>query len=110
MILNGKAKEEFLEWYFNTYLKKNKYILIKDIEELFLSIEPVFQNVLIIEWFDSVGIYIYFNTGTYVLTPNFRYEVITEDNIYIGYKENSRKEATIQAIKKANKIYNERFK
>ena len=46
----------------------------------------------------------------YFNKPNFRYKIITNDDTCIGYKEYSRQEATIQAITKANEIYNERLK
>ncbi|QHC84963.1 hypothetical protein AS589_09360 [Empedobacter brevis] len=102
MELTGKAKEEFLEWW-QSKIKNENFQYFKPREDVYL-------NALIIEFLDSVGVYIYFDTGTYVLKPNYRYKIITEDDTYIGYKENSRKEATVQAIKKANEIYNERFK
>lgn len=97
MQLNGICKEKFLEW-------------LDEESTWFQTFSDTHQNALIIEFFDSVGVYIYFNTGTYISKPNFRYEIITHDNVFIGFKENSRQEATIQAIKKANEIYNERFK
>lgn len=92
MILNGKALEDF----------RYKYNMSN-----FNEYSEVLQNALIIEFFDSVGIYIYLETGTYFNKPNFRYKIITNDDTCIGYKEYSRKEATVQAIKKANEIYNE---
>ena len=95
MILNGKAKEDFKEWVFENYYFQDLNVLYP----LHLI------DTLIIEWFDSVGIYIYLETGTYFNKPNFRYKIITNDDTCIGYKEYSRKEATVEAIKKANDIY-----
>lgn len=93
MILTGKAKEDFLE-----YL---------DVEEKWFNEEyiPLFEHALIIEWFDSVGIYI---------------EIVREDfgfgfNVHRGNWRNpdeslghwkTRQEATKQAIIKVNQIYN----
>ena len=97
MILNGKTKEDFKEWVFENYY-------FQDLNVLY----PLhLVDTLIIEFFDSVGIYIYLETGTYLNKPNFIYKIITNDDTCIGYKEYSRKEATVQAIKKANDIYNE---
>ena len=60
------------------------------------------QNALIIEFFDEQGVYIeLFNLGSFMFAINNSHE----DNGYL-----TRKEATIQAIKQANDIYNERFK
>lgn len=98
MILNGKAKEDFKEWAYYNY--------VEDSGDLAMM-RSTYRNALIIEWFDSVGIYIYLETGIYFNKPNFRYKIITNNDTCIGYKEYSRKEATVQAIKKANDIYNE---
>ena len=93
MILTGKAKEDFLE-----YL---------DVEEKWFNEEyiPLFEYALIIEWFDSVGIY---------CVPNYNFinknwscsakDIYTI--LYRGCNFNSRQEATRQAIIKANEIYN----
>ena len=99
MILNGKSEVDFIKW--------ASYNYGEDSGDLTM-LREVYRNALIIEFFDSVGIYIYLETGTYFNKPNFRYEIITNNDTCIGYKESSRLEATIQAIKKANDIYNER--
>ena len=96
MILNGKTKEDFID-----------YIDSDDL--LVEGMSDIHRNALIIEFFDSVGVYIYLETGTYFNKPNFRYKIITNDDTCIGYKEYSRQEATIQAITKANDIYNVRY-
>lgn len=96
MILTGICKEKFLEWLFETYSYQDLSVLYP----LHLS------NALIIDFFDSVGIYI----GVYPSTNCSQYlmfEISINDD-WIGEEEN-RQEATIQAIKKANDIYNERF-
>ena len=89
MILNGKTKEDFID-----------YISLVE------GMSDIHRNALIIDFFDSVGVYIYLETGMYFNKPNFRYKIITNDDTCIGYKEYSRQEATIQAITKANEIYN----
>ena len=94
MILTGKAKEKFLEW-------------LDEESTWFQTFSDTHQNALIIEFFDSVGVYI----GVYPATNCSQYlmfEISINDD-WIGEEEN-RQEATIQAITKANDIYNEIFK
>lgn len=116
MILTGIAKEKFEKWYFENHCSSNikfEDLLPHHIYDVFgwlYKQSLTIQNAFVIDWFDSAGIYIYLETATYVLKPNFRYKIITDDDTIIGFKENSRQEATIQAIKKANDLYNERFK
>ena len=72
-----------------------------------VSIFPeTIQNALIIEWFDSVGIYIsihYVTFGDYYFNA-----LITNGHITINLRTNSitRTEAITFAILKANEIYN----
>lgn len=105
MILTGKAKEDFLEYYNNHSIK---YLLSwTDFDDLPL----VVKNALIIEWLDSVGIYI--NT-TYEEFEDIQVKklpvlvktwiVWVNEELLIDF--NSRQEATDEAIKKANEIYN----
>lgn len=101
MILTNKTLEHFLKWKVNN--KKLSTIEILDFKHLSVTS----QNALIIEFFDSVGIYI----GVYPATNCSQYlmfEISINDD-WISEEEN-RQEATIQAIIKANQIYNERFK
>ena len=46
MILTGKAKEDFIKTKIGNEIN------------LFESMLPIYSNALIVEWFDSVGIYI----------------------------------------------------
>ena len=82
MILTGKAKEDFIKWNGD-----------KDFEMMLPFEYPTYLNALIIEWFDSIGIW--------------------EDLFYREYratKFQDYKRAITQATIKANKIYNERTK
>lgn len=101
MELTEKCKEKFLEWYKN---REGKTLTPKELE---LMSEEVLQNALIIEFFDSVGIYIdiriEFNDSFVLKT----FDSYVEDD-YVGNFSN-RQEATIQAIKKANDLYNSRY-
>ena len=97
-LLTGKAKEDFIK-----HCKQDANWL--------QTYEDIFLNALIIEWFDSVGIYI--NLGCISLNGKPQYDYcIQEDNTLNGMNGhvfNSRHEATIQAIKESNRIYNERL-
>lgn len=92
MILTGKSLEYFNEWCYNKY--GTYYCQIY---------HNAYLNALIIEWFDSVGIYI---------------EILREDGFFtwvIGHhydtpNSDSRKQTTEQAIIHANKLYNEQAK
>lgn len=97
MILTGKTKADFL--------KENKWVE----ELLFHEVDEIYINALIIDWFDSVGIYVFIERAMYLEVPNFIYRIETEDNLHEGYRESKRKEATQQAIIKANEIYNLKF-
>lgn len=92
MILTGKAKEDFLKQYGN--------------EEW--EIDDIYLHALIIEFFDSVGITvdvmpILNNPIKWMPNPFWIEKEISTDDSEC-YK--TRKEATIEAIKKANEIYN----
>lgn len=104
MILTGKAKEDFVKW-----LNKEMYYLgrhnFEDRDNNIEDLSDNFQNTLIIEWFDSVGVYI--NSSGLTLSKTFISDVSVNNNCeynYDGFR--TRKEAIEQAIKKANEIYN----
>jgi len=99
MILTDKSKTDFLKWYFE---KGNKKINSK---EFSLDIAKVIQNALIIEWFDSVGIYLNIENLYYQSWWSFKVK-----NCPVTYEEKimvkTRSEATKKAIEKSNEIYN----
>lgn len=89
MILTGKCLEAFKNWC-NT--ESISYIDILGLE--------AYLNALIIEFFYSVEIY----ASTYICHDNtFDFSI---NNVTYNSFTNSRQEATTQAIKKANEIYN----
>ena len=97
-ILTGKAKEDFYK-----YLNIKDYKLFDYVRKKYAN--EIVSNALIIEWFDSVGIYV--NSSGLTLSKTFISDVSVNDNCeynYDGFR--TRKEATEQAIKKANEIYN----
>ena len=106
MILTGKAKEDFENYILNENLRHNSEVLISvyNQETLFIDYKDVKKpllNALIIEWFDSVGIYI---TSDYFELNKGFYSEILESNFEII--KPTRQEALAEAIKKANEIYN----
>lgn len=89
MMLTGKAKEDFEKWSGG------------DFHESYYH----FINTLIIEWLDSVGIYI-------TISPRGKDNSVAywfNDEICSDISfANNRQEAEKEAIKQANIIYNER--
>lgn len=97
MVLTGKCKEDFLKYYDNHSIK---YLLSwTDFEDLPL----VVKNNLIIEWFDSFGVYIGI---VHVNVGSGYFEAIVHYYGGLYFKSISRIEATQKAIIKANEIYN----
>jgi hypothetical protein len=107
MKLTGKCKDAFLDYYWNNYIKNIGVISAKiGTEEFFNSLYPVFQNTLIIEFFDSVGIYI----GVHPTIHNVFVSFVNKKDTYKQWRDedyyDTRTEAINSAIKKANEIYN----
>ena len=99
MVLTGKAKEEFFNWLDNQGVNG---IDISNWEfEKFQLLSNVSQNASIIEWFDSVGIYI--TTDYLELNRGFYSEILNENFEIV---KPTRQLALTEAIKKANEIYN----
>ena len=98
-ILTGKCKRTFLKW-----LKirvNSKLHEIDKIEFWFNLQDESFKITLIIEWFDSVGIYI---TSDYFELNKGFYSEILDSNFAVV--KSTRQEALTEAIKKANEYYN----
>jgi hypothetical protein len=103
--LTGKAKHDFLEYYWENYISKSRFLnLQSETEAFFNSLYPIFQSALVVEWLDSVEIYIHSFPRFYKLIKykgkSCDIEIESEK-----YFEN-RTLANLSAIKKAVKIYN----
>lgn len=104
MILSGKCKEEFLEY---VYSSEDAIQIgeasLKEIQHEacnWLSYQDErFINALIVDYFDSVGIYV----GIVYFHDFFDWRIHYTN--YYGTSK-SRQEATAKAIKKANEIRN----
>ena len=106
MILTGKAKEDFYK-----YINIEDYKLFDYVRKKYAN--EIVLNALIIEWFDSVGIYISINYVDFYdeLRNNTGFETyVTNKGLSVKFRSVSiRHEAIKQAIKKANEIYNEKY-
>jgi len=93
--LTGKSKDAFYEW-MNT----------QPVDELLVCFD-ISLNALIIEWFDSVGIYISIKSkfGQNKQRQRFGYSLL---NYVSMFAFDSRTEATNFAIEKANLLFNEK--
>jgi hypothetical protein len=94
MTLTGKAKKSFEKWYY----KEIHYVGLCDID-MHLS-QTI--NALIIEWFDSVGVYI--NIEPKRVIDSWIFDVLINKEVHSVWS--TRQEATTKAIEKANEIYN----
>ena len=104
MILTGKAKEDFETWlYSNDVLIKDGIYDDTYLIEVFDELPLNLQHASIIEWFDSVGIYITFD---YLDLNKCFYSEISNYNSFsiVG----NRQECAKNSILKANDIYNEK--
>ena len=100
MILTGKALDHYKIWFDKYY---NDYWT-------YYQSKPTILNALIIEWFDSVGIYISINYIDFYdeLRNNTRFETyVTNKGLSVKFRSvSSRQDAIKQAIEKAKEIYN----
>lgn len=99
-LLTGKAKEKFLNW-----LSTEMYYLGKE------PLSDLFFSALIIEWFDSVGIYL--DCPPLIDYNPVKFGLLIDEKIHYSEQKNrvydSRQEARIAGIKKANEIFNSKF-
>ena len=106
MILTGETKEDFERWlHSNDVLIKEGIYDDTYLTDVFEKLPLNLQYASIIEWFDSVGIYV--NSSGLTLSKTFISDVSVDDNCeynYDGFR--IRQEALTEAIKKANEIYN----
>lgn len=107
MKLTERCKEGFYK-----YLIENYPVNESDVNKWFLTLYVEFQNTLIIDFFDSVGLYIDTDLASIdgVFTANLFHEkhrTKTGRTISSIRDFKSRPEATTEAIKKANEIYNQ---
>ncbi|MGE8535898.1 MAG: hypothetical protein ACN6OJ_15025 [Chryseobacterium sp.] len=109
MLLTDKAREEYFEW------RKQKGFEItlsqtpsQGTPYTFAELYNIYEVTLICEWLDAVGIWI--DTPPLFDFSEVKYGCVVGNTIiYSGNKDkvfNTRLEAKMQAIEKANEIYN----
>lgn len=95
MMLTGKAKQDFEDWYTARTPSAHALLLVH-----FYNKTELERYAWYIEWFDSIGIYLTIGRYGYQLNT---------DTISITRKTGeTRQEATKQAIIHANELYNNR--
>ena len=103
-MLKGKANEDFDKWYI-PWIREQRpdYIKFTDAQILRKFYRKVFseQYGVLVDWFDSVGIYINIVGNTF---QNYKLYVDTDS---INNFE-TRPQARQKAIERASEIYNER--
>ena len=103
IILTDKSKQDFGRWHFERRTSIEEY-------SSFHKLSETAQYAVIIEWFDSVGIYI--QVGSYDNFPeaHFALNVVTNDglNAMFDCGFSNRILATKEAIILANELYNKR--
>lgn len=116
-LLTGKAKEDFLDWLDNIQLQPQD---LAPYRVTFDEVPLIVKIAYIIEWLDSKMIYVkikpYHGGGQNVFYPSCyfleEYFIIRQVNILFDddslFYTTDRTEATTEAIKKANEIYNEK--
>jgi hypothetical protein len=97
MKLTQNTKSEFYKWY------QKRLSVMTRMDLLNINDQTVY-NSLIIEFFDSIGIYIEVSIDKYLTNVIFDAYV---DNEWIGTSFRTRSEATEGAIEAANYFYNQ---
>ena len=101
IILTDKAKQDFGRWHFERRTSIEEY-------KSFHKLSETAQYAVIIEWFDSVGIYI--QVGSYDNYPetDFAFNVVRNDgsNAMFDCGFIDRIVATKEAIEFSNDLYN----
>lgn len=104
MILTGKAKEDFENQICNILRYKHKENITneKRAVDWINETNNLIKSAHIIEWLDSVKIFIEIlkNDDLFIFNIKFK-SIMFDDNFY-----KTRQQATEEAIKKANEIYN----
>ncbi len=106
--LTGQAETDFETWFVQKEQKTidtGKTIILI----FFYSLTETMKNAEIIEWFDSVNIII--NSKFFKYDVDYaKWSYSIRDLIASPYKFYSRQEAYLEAISKANEIYNTKLK
>ena len=112
VLITGKCKEEFLNFYWKNYIGKTRFLNEKtETDDFFHSLYPTFKNALILDFFDSVGVYIAILPIIYQNEKLNCFQVEINNKI-IGHKTkqsrnfDNRTDALLRAIEMTNEIFN----
>lgn len=113
MKITGKAKEDFERWYLAKLRNRDDIVgryFDNSLLNYFWSAGDTMIQAFIVEWLDSVGIYI--EVGAICIDGHAQYDYNIQENNTLngmnGHTFSTRHEATQQAINKAIEIYNNR--
>jgi len=105
MNLTGQAKEEFEKWLFGSLT----FDYCEDYNEWFRLTDLSMQYGVLVDWFDSVGIYI--DVHKVFNLKEYRWWIEDDSLMLEDFQSeafNSRPQARAKAIEKANEIFNNR--
>lgn len=105
-MIEGKAKEDFLNYYWDNYIGKSRCITKKEeTEDFFKSLIEPLKTTLLIEWLDTVNIFV-IPMKVFCSTYPWQYKI--NENIYCGIPNRfeTRNEALNKGIGRAIEIYN----
>jgi len=103
-LITGKAQESFIEYHYNQ-LDFTKESHEEQYELFEFQTEEIHQFASIIDWLDSVGIYVQLEVCDSCISysiKDFRSTILYD--CYIGF--GTRHQATQEAIKKAVEVFN----
>ena len=117
MILKDKSLKDFWEWYLlpetlshHKLTSQFKYSSGSALKLCFLAMSETCQNAVIIEWLDSVGIYVsvnFVNIFNELETKKGFESWVTFEHLTTRFRAVATREESInQALEKANEIYN----
>lgn len=103
-LLNGKCKQDFEKWYFNYLTDQNTHVSFESTEDVlndFYTALPSMQWGVYVDFFESKDILVSVFHAEHKGSVYFEYDV----NDYCG--DNDTRELTrLDAIKRANQLYN----
>ena len=112
MILKGKAKYEFDKWFFKYYNKEKISIAMFNHETMFVGLQELVQNAYIIEWFKSFNTLIVIDLDQ-TSYPKYQFRILKYEDfgnyetLFVDGLFSSKEQSEIEAIKKANELFND---
>lgn len=106
MKLTGKAKVNFLDYYWENYIGKTRCVSKKEeTEDFFKSLIAPLKTTLLIEWLDSVNLSV---IPMKIFGSTYPWQYKINENIYCGIPNRfeTRQEALTKGISRAIEIYN----